>query len=79
MPDSRKQVSDASLIEFLNRELEKVPQDCRNRFAKRIETMGGPAIAHQIAKAMRKNGWTIEAPVHDPTRSQIAYNRTHLE
>lgn len=76
MTESTRAVPDDTLTAFLVRALERVPQDTRNRYAKRIETMGARLIASLVVGEMRKARWTIKAPVRDPEACQSSYNRT---
>lgn len=75
MPDSR-QIDDETLRAFITRSLERVPQEARNRFAKRVEVMGAASIAIRIVLDMRAAHWTFEMPVRDPDAAHISHNRT---
>lgn len=76
MPESTRPVPDDTLTAFLARALERVPQEARNRYAKRIEAMGAKLIASPVVGEMRNAAWTVEAPVHDPEACQSSYNQT---
>jgi hypothetical protein len=73
-------LDDDALRAFLTRAIEKTPQDARNRFARRAETMGAGSIAIIIAKEMRRAGMVVQVEVVDADSAreaaQIAYNRT---
>jgi hypothetical protein len=66
MSEPRTEIDPATLLRFLKRAIEKTPQDCRNRFARRIEALGGGSIAIIIAAEMQRAGWVITAPRRDP-------------
>lgn len=76
MAESTRAVPDDILTAFLVRALERVPQEARNRYARRIEGMGAKLIAGLIVGEMRRARWTFEAPVRDPEVCQSSYNRT---
>ena len=68
-------VHDSMLTAFLVRVLDRIPQDARNRYAKRVETMGARLIARMIVSEMRRAHWRFKVPVRDPEASQSSYNR----
>jgi hypothetical protein len=76
MAESTRTVADDTLTAFLVRGLERIPQEARNRYARRIEAMGARHIARTIVGEMRSCGWTFDVPVRDPEACQSSYNRT---
>ena len=76
MIESTRTVKDEVLTQFIWRALERIPQEARSRYAKRIEAMGAKLIAILIVGEMRKARWTFEAPVRDPEACQSSYNRS---
>lgn len=77
MSESRQPITDDGLRALILRQLERVPQDCRNRYAKRVEAMGAKLIAAEIVRAMRQARWTVDGPVHDPDGSHVGYAKPH--
>lgn len=79
MPESTRTVTDEALAQFIWRALERIPQDTRNRYARRVEAMGARLIAHMIVGEMRESGWTFEAHVRDPDASHVGYAKPYSQ